>query len=104
MRFALRLFSIPVMCIILAFLLNGAAGTFGENPHLYALVPYLNYVGLGLIFIALSFLAYNAWRVWQAWRGVGELCYVCGMPTTRKEGRYGPYFKCWNCDTNRANQ
>ena len=105
MRFGFRLLGIPIFCLALAFLLNSGADRFAASTMLSGIAPQLNYAGLASIVASVLCLAYNAWRVWQAQRGVGELCYSCGMPTSyHPNGRYGPYFKCWNCGTNRADR
>ena len=105
MRFVFRLLGFPIFFLVLAFLLSSGADRFAESVMLSGISPMLNYAGLASVAISLLCLTYNAWRMSQAWRGVGELCYSCGMPTSyHPNGKYGPYFKCWNCSTNRADR
>lgn len=105
MRFALRLFGIPAVLIAAALLLTPMAGRFEAIVFLAALADYVRYACWTLMVVAACLNGYNLFRVWRAYNGQEEdQCFTCGMPTTRKVGRYGPYFKCWNCGTNRADR
>lgn len=104
MRFAAHLFGIPALSLFIAYMLSIAADASAAFMHLSDLAQSLRYASVGLLLVAVGVLAYNGWRVWQSVNGQGEFCFSCGMPTSHKEGRYGPYFKCWNCGKNRADR
>jgi hypothetical protein len=58
------------------------------------------------VFSALSLGAFlwsvcQTFKLWRWNQGEGEFCHSCGGMVVRKEGRYGPYFKCLACNTNR---
>jgi hypothetical protein len=105
MRFALHLFGIPTVMIASALFLVPVGEQFEASTYLIGFAQYIHYISLGLFIAAAILASYNGFRVWRAYNGKDEdQCYTCGMPTSRKVGRYGPYFSCWNCGTNRADR
>jgi hypothetical protein len=105
MRFALRLFAIPVLAMVAAVALAFVAVRFDSSPYLVGLANYVRYACGVLTIVSVGTATYNLVRVWRAYNGEDEdQCTTCGMPTSRKVGRYGPYFSCWNCGTNRADR
>jgi len=103
MRFILRLFGLPAVLLAVALLLVPVAAQFEANAYLNALADYIHYACWALLLVGSCLTVYNLLRVWRAYNGNEEdQCFTCGMPTSRKVGRYGPYFSCWNCGTNRA--
>lgn len=106
MQLALRLFGIPFVCAIAAFFVTDFAERMSENKHLSQAAHYFDYAGLALILFALLYIAYHCWRIWAAFNGKDdEACMTCAMPTSHvANGRYGPYYKCWSCGTNRADR
>jgi len=105
MRFALRLFAMPVLAMLAAVALGFLAVRFDSSPRLVGLVTYVRYACGAMSVVSICTVTYNLVRVWRAYNGEDEdQCTTCGMPTTRKVGRYGPYFSCWNCGTNRADR
>jgi hypothetical protein len=105
MRFGLRLFGIPAIFIAAALFLAPIAARFEESPYLVGLADYARYACWLLAVAAVCSVGYNLFRVWRASIGKDDKsCLHCNMPTSHKEGRYGPYFRCWNCGTNRADR
>ncbi|SFA84941.1 hypothetical protein SAMN04515620_10540 [Collimonas sp. OK607] len=89
-------------CNLALHLYNVSINSMTRETIVFLNWARINYAGLASIAASILCLAYNAWRVWQEWRGIGELCYSCSMPASyHSNGKYGPYFKCWNCGTNR---
>lgn len=105
MRFAINLFAVPALALCISFLLQDAADKMSALTHLIQVAPYLNHAGGAWVLIAIVSLLWSSWRVYRACQGSDTTaCEHCGMPTSHKQGRYGPYFKCWNCGLNRADR
>jgi hypothetical protein len=105
MRFALCMFGIPAVLVAAALLLASMTPQFQAIIYLAALADSIRYVSWALMAVAAYLAGYNLFRVWRAQTGNdNDACEQCNMPTTHKDGRYGPYFKCWSCGTNRADR
>jgi hypothetical protein len=95
----------PMLAMLAAVALGFIAVRFDSSPYLVALANYVRYASGVMTVISVCAATYNLVRVWRAFNGQDEdQCTTCGMPTSRKVGRYGPYFSCWNCGTNRADR
>jgi membrane-bound ClpP family serine protease len=95
----------PACFLVGAFLLDQAADNFDKSAFLQTLAPHISTGSTLFAIAAAAVLAFNVYRVWRARTGADDdACYECAMPTTHKNGRYGPYFKCWNCGANRPDR
>lgn len=105
MRLYFNLFGWPIACGVISLILFNASTQFEGRQFIGQFAIYLDYAALAAGVVAAVWLLANYGILWRAGQGKGEICYSCGHPTTYKpNGRYGPYFKCWSCGTNRADR
>lgn len=102
MRYMAHLIGIPVFLLLAALHMFAATAQFLDTPRVHHLAIYTYYLGVAFGVTSIAVQIYNCWRIWQAYRGVCHTCDLCMMPTTKKNGRYGPYLKCWRCGHNHA--
>lgn len=103
MRLILNMYGVPLALVVAGYLLLDASDRFDGNKYLGGASTLLLNAGAACAVVALIWAIASTWRVWRAYQGKGDLCDRCGYPTRHiLNGRYGPYFKCWNCGGNRA--
>lgn len=101
-RLAFNLFFTPLALFSLAMITSSAIDRFENHPMLLPLVVLIQWGSVGLFVAAGSTFGWGIWKISQAVRGVGELCYSCGMPTRFiSPGRYSPHHRCMACGVNR---
>ena len=101
-RLAFNLFFKPVVIFVLATITTLGIERLESQPMLRSLVPIIQWGASGLFVAATFILGWSIWKISQAVRGVGELCYGCGMPTRYlSPGKYSPYYRCMACGMNR---
>jgi hypothetical protein len=105
MRLFFNMFGAPIAFLIAGYLLLSSGWGLYDNAMFGQLAIYLIYPGYICAAVSLLIMLTNAWKMWRAYQGKGELCDKCSYPTRYvQNGRYGPYFKCWNCGANRAHR
>jgi hypothetical protein len=103
LRLYLNLFAAPGICVFGGAAARFVGREFAAMPMLAGLVSLTSLVSTAAFLVAMAFFARSCWRLYQAEAGIGEACHSCGSPVAYvDDGRYGPYFKCLACSTNRA--
>lgn len=101
-RLAINLFLRPLILFILVMITSATMKHLENQATLKSLVPLIQWGSIGLLVAALATLGWGIWKISQVVRGVGELCYSCGMPTRFiSPGRYSPHYRCMACGVNR---
>lgn len=105
LRLYLNLFAVPGICVFGGVVAHSVGREFAAMPMLAGLVRLTSLISMAAFVIAMAFFARSCWCLYQAEAGIGEACHSCGSPVAYVvDGRYGPYFKCLACSTNRAAQ
>lgn len=101
-RLCFSLFFKPVVLFVLGFFAMDMVGVTAMQPMLAPLANVVAYGIVGIFMLAMYLLAHGAWLLVKAERGIGENCHNCGMPVRYvSPGRYGPYYHCIACGSNR---
>ncbi len=101
LRLTINMFGLPALFFVCSIGLQLIRVPI--RPAFSSVDPFI--VGISLLFliIAIGWACRSIWVLVQAHRGIGDLCHECGMPAKLVEpGRFGPYFKCMACGSNRA--
>lgn len=101
-RLCFNLFFKPVVLVVLGFCAMNLVDAAATQPMLVPLAKIATYGIVGIFMLAAYLLAHGAWLLVKAERGIGESCHNCGMPVRYvSPGRYGPYYHCMACGSNR---
>lgn len=110
-KMLIRLFIFPILFVLGALFLEILSGSSEDNifktSYLTGLSQFF-YAGclwLSLALFALFWITffYASYRYWKWYNGDDtEICHVCGGMVTGKDGKYGSYYKCLACGTNRS--
>lgn len=105
MRLFLKVWGMPGALLLGGYLFLSAADTVAASRYLSGLESLVANAGIASAGAGVLLAGWNLWRVWRAYKGIGESCHLCGYPVSHiANGKYGPYYKCWNCGINRADR
>jgi hypothetical protein len=101
-RLAFNLFFKPVMLVLVSLFALNLIEVAAMQPMLLPLTRIASYGIVGVLLLSGYLFVQSVWLLMNLVRGVGESCHNCGMPVRYvSPGRYGPYYKCLACGTNR---
>lgn len=110
-RLLINLYKFPFLFLMIAFFIT-ILFIVGKpsNPILLSsyelLQTIIPWIVIGLLSISLVWFAYSSYRyyLWKNNRTKNN-CYNCGCITDYiPNGRYGPYYKCLGCGSNRSDK
>jgi TRAP-type C4-dicarboxylate transport system permease small subunit len=110
-KMLVRLYALPILLVFGALIALIVHNNFQVNTaQLNALSVVNNLIYTGSWWASMVLLAsfcitflYSSFRLWQWDKGEdAETCHVCGGMAIDKNGKYGPYYKCLACGTNRS--
>lgn len=106
----IRLYLCSFLLLLGALFLSVIGGDYQENAEptlltgLNELFDMISLWGsLILLVLCLITFLFSSFRYWKWYKGdESEVCHVCGGMITDKDGKYGPYYKCLACGSNRS--
>jgi len=110
-KMLVRLYALPAILMLFYFFLLTQADTaqdIAKTKNLLRVVSSFISNGLwwgSLISLGASTILflYATFRLWQWGKGADvETCHSCGCMVSHKNGRYGPYYKCLACGSNKS--
>ena len=105
LRLCFNLFWAPGLLLLAALLGDHQVGTLSGQPMLATLGVLLGYAISAAYGVALALILWSGYRLVRAELGLGECCDNCGGPVRHiGTGRYGPYYKCLACGSNRSSR
>lgn len=103
LRLYFNLFWAPGLLLLAALLGDHHVGTLSGLPMLAGLGVLFGYAIAAAYGGALALILWGSYKLVRAELGLGEFCYNCGAPVRHiGAGRYGPYYKCLACGSNRS--
>jgi hypothetical protein len=110
-KMLLRLYTMPLLFLVGTFIVLIAESILPAataTPNMYTgiinvLYMVLWWASLLLLGAACITFLYYTFLLWKWDKGeAAEMCHVCGGMVTDRNGKYGPYYKCLACGTNRS--
>ncbi|MCK5121498.1 MAG: hypothetical protein KAQ91_05920 [Methylococcales bacterium] len=110
-KMLIRLYAWPMILLLFSLLLQ----TQAESAQVIVKkVPLLtmvgNFINIGMLWgsllvlgVAVILFLYESLKLWHWYKGSDdEVCHVCTGMVSHRKGKYGPYYKCLACGSNRS--
>ena len=102
-RVYVSLFFRPLLLVIVGICALNSVNVVATQPVFAPFANLAAYGILGIFALAACMFLHATWFLIKSELGIGESCHYCGMPVRYvSPGRYGPYYHCISCGSNRS--
>ena len=110
-KMLIRLYVLPTVLLLFSSLLLTQAETVQEIVKTATLLSVVGNLintvmlwgSLLVLGVAVILFLYESLKLWHWYKGSDdEVCHVCTGMVSHRKGKYGPYYKCLACGSNRS--